>query len=449
VRAVRFGTPVLVLAILLASGAPAAAQDAPDGLARILLQFFAPNRPVVVLQTAPDPFSHAAHFVSQTAAQDILTQLNSSIASQLSTFPLGSSSAGFTYTFDPALGVFNRSTETFGPVFAERPVTAGKGKFSFGVNYQKARYDRFEGQNLDERDIQLYLIHQDVNNDGNNLFPWFEGDVIRADLSVNLENETTVFFANYGVSDRFDIGVAVPYQRLDLDARIFTTVERNSTTAQPTIHRFPDGSDSREYPSSGSASGVGDVVVRAKYNLVRRPSASLAAAVDVRLPTGDEDNLLGSGGTQTKLFVIAAGPAKRFSPRGSFGYTFSSGGASFLGDLSNEVNYSAGFDAGLGRRVTLTADLLGRYLLDSSRLVEREQTLRFRTNPAANDPTSFTTSRVSAVVESGNVNLLLGSAGVRVNLVGRLLLVGNVLFPLTDSGLQDKLIPVFGLDYSF
>jgi hypothetical protein len=449
VRTARFGSVVSAMTIVLAMAAPAAAQDIPDGLAGILLRFFAPNRPVVVLQAAPDPFSHAAHFVSQPAAQQILTQLNGGIASQLSTFPLGSSSAGFTYTFDPALGVFNRSTETFGPVFAERPVTAGKGKFSFGVNYQKAKYDRFEGRDLRERDIQIFLVHQDVNNDQNNLFPWFEGDLIRADLSVDLQNETTVFFANYGLSDRFDIGVAIPYQRLDLTAQVFASVERVSTTLQPTIHRFDDGTDSRVYSQSDSASGIGDVVVRAKYNLVRRPSASVAAAVDVRLPTGNEDDLLGSGGNQTKLFLIAAGPAKRFSPRGSLGYTFSGGGAAFLGDLPNEVNYTAGFDAGVHRRVTLTADLLGRYLIDANRLVDQEQTLRFRTNPAGNDPTTFTTTRTSAVVETGNLNLLLGSAGLRVNLVGRLLLVGNVLFALNDNGLQDKVIPVFGVDYSF
>jgi hypothetical protein len=447
VRAVRF-SPALALVTLLATGGSASAQDIPDGLAGILLRFFAPGRAVVRLQPNAVPaLSHEAHFVSQAGAQDVLTQLNAGIASQLSTFPLGSSSAGFTYTFDPALGVFNRSTETFGPVFAERPVTAGKGKLSFGVNYQKANYTRFEGQKLNEDDIQLFLIHQDVNNDQSNLEPWFEGDVIRADLSVDLKNETTVFFANYGVSDRFDIGVAIPYQRLDLDARITTSIQRLATAADPfVVHIFDDGSSNRTFRESGSAEGIGDLVVRGKYNLLRKPSASLAAAVDVRLPTGEENDLLGTGGMQTKLFLIAAGPSKRFSPRGSLGYTISSGNATFLGDLPNEVNYTAGFDAGVNRRVTLTADLLGRYLIDAQRLVEQDQTVRFRLRT---DPTIRTATLTSAVGQTGGLNLLLGSAGVRINPVGRLLLVGNVLFALNDNGLQDKVIPVFGIDYSF
>ena len=68
--------------------------------------------------------------------------------------PFGSSSAGFTYTFDPALGVYNRSTQTFGPIFSERPITAGKGKFSFGVNYQQAHYDQLEGRSLEDGDVK-------------------------------------------------------------------------------------------------------------------------------------------------------------------------------------------------------------------------------------------------------------------------------------------------------
>ena len=106
---------------------PPHAQETPDGLAGLLLRFFSPSNPVV-LQAAPDPFSHAAHFVSQPNAQETLRQLNRGIAAQLSTFPLGSSSSGFTYDFDPELGVFNRSTETFGPVFAERPAHRRQGQ---------------------------------------------------------------------------------------------------------------------------------------------------------------------------------------------------------------------------------------------------------------------------------------------------------------------------------
>jgi hypothetical protein len=438
------------LAALLGAPAVAHAQEAPDGLAGLLLRFFSPTNPVV-LQAAPDPFSHAAHFVSQPNAQETLRQLNRGIASQLSTFPLGSSSAGFTYTFDPELGVFNRSTETFGPVFSERPLTAGKGKLSFGATQLHATYDRFEGQDLRAGDIKLYLEHQDVNRDGSRLNPalWFEGDIIEAALSIDLENDTTVLYANYGVSDRFDLGVAVPYQRLDLEARIDARIEHLATAPDPfVVHAFPNGEgDDLAFLESGSAEGIGDVVLRGKYNFHRGTGTSVAAALDLRLPTGDADDLLGSGATQAKLYAIAARVAsKRFSPRIAAGFTYSSGGADFVGDLPHEINYSAGFDAALHSRATLTADFLGRTLLDADRLVQQERVFQ---NVRQGDPTIRTTTRLSPGITTGNLHVLLGSAGVKVNPAGRLLLMANVLFALGDSGLQDKVTPVFGIDYSF
>lgn len=423
------------------------AQEPPDGLAGLLLRFFSPTNPVV-LRAAPEPFSHAAHFVSQPNAQETLRQLNRGIASQLSTFPLGSSSAGFTYTFDPELGVFNRSTETFGPVFSERPLTAGKGKLSFGVTYLRATYDRFEGQDLRAGDIKLYLEHQDTSADGR-LNPWFEGDIIESALAIDLKNDTTVLYANYGVSDRFDIGVAVPYQRLDLSARIDARIEHLATAPDPfVVHAFPaDGSDTASFFESGSAEGIGDLVLRGKYNLLRGTSANVAAALDVRLPTGDSDDLLGSGATQAKLYAVAAhAGSKRFSPRVSAGYTYSSGGAEFVGDLPDEVSYSAGFDAAVHSRATFTADFLGRTLLDADRVVLQE---RVFTNVLRTDPTVRQTVRITPAITTGNLNLLLGSAGLKVNPAGRLLVMVNVLFGLGDSGLQDELTPVFGIDYSF
>jgi hypothetical protein len=437
----------VILLCGLLSTQSARAQEVPSGLGGLLLRFFSPSNPVV-LQANPVPaFSHAAHFVSQPSAQATLTQLNRGIATQLSTFPLGSSSAAFTYTFDSTLGVYNRSTQSFGPIFAERPLTAGKGKFSVGVNHLRATYDQFEGQDLRNGALKLYLLHQDVNNDGSELNPWFEGDLIQSALSIRLENKTTALFANYGVTDRLDVGIAVPFVRLNLDARIQATIDHAATAPDPfVVHVFSNGTDSQEFRESGSADGVGDIVLRSKFNLVSRPSSSLAAAVDLRLPTGKEADLLGSGATQVKMYLIGARPSDVFSPRASFGYTFSSGGANFIGNLPNELNYSAGFDLVPHSRVTVTADLLGRTLFDTERLVIEERTFQFRFRT---DPTVREITRSTPGSSTGNLNLLLGSAGIKINPVGRLLVVANLLFSIGDSGLQDKVTPVFGLDYTF
>ena len=50
----------------------------------------------------------------------------------------------------------------------------------------------------------------------------------------------------------------------------------------------------------------------------------------------------------------------------------------------------------------------------------------------------------------GDLDLWLGAAGLRFNPVGNFLVSANVLFSLSDEGLQDEdVIPVVSLDYSF
>ena len=49
----------------------------------------------------------------------------------------------------------------------------------------------------------------------------------------------------------------------------------------------------------------------------------------------------------------------------------------------------------------------------------------------------------------GDLNLLVGAAGVRYNPRGTLLISAQVLVPITESGLRDRITPVIGIDYSF
>jgi len=305
------GLRVLISGLLLASVAqPASAQSNSTGLAGLLLRFFSPENPVLLAPNLANPVqSHDAHFRSQANAQATLRQLNAGIAAQLATFPIGSSSGGFTYTFDETLGVYNRTTQSFGPIFAERPLTLGKNKFALAVNYQHASWDRFEGRDLSGGDLPLYLTHEDTNRDGGSLNLFFEGDIIKADLAIDLKTDTTVLLATYGVSGKLDVGVAVPFLSIDMDANVTTTIDPIATVTTPAIvHQFDqNGTQSHVYPESGHASGIGDMLLRTKWNFYRGASASAALGGDLRLPTGDEADLLGSGATQFKLWGVIGG----------------------------------------------------------------------------------------------------------------------------------------------
>lgn len=430
----------LVATLVVCLTTPASAQDVP--LSQLLLQFFSQSNPLILRTN----FGHEAHFSSVTEAQTTLNLLNRSIASQLTSFPLGSSSGGFTFTLDPTLGVLSRNATSFGPLFAERAITSGKKKFTVGLSYQQNIFEKLEGLDLRGGDIHLTLFHQDVNGDGSNLDPFYEGDVIDSSLSLRVETNTRVLYANYGVTDRFDIGVVVPSVSVDIDSSITATINDVATNPFP-VHRFVDGTRTHVFTENGGASGLGDIVVRGKFAAIQQDNFGVALAADVRLPTGDEKELLGAGTTQAKIFVILNGSAKsKFNPHLNLGYTFT-GTSDVFGSLPNEFNYTGGFDAAPAAKLTLFADLVGRTLIDAERLTSEPLELQYRTfaDPAVRH---FETTRL--VSETGNLTLLLGSAGFKYNVVGRLLLSGSVLFSLTQNdGLQDKVTPVVSLDYTF
>lgn len=150
----------LCLLTLVATAAPARAQVT---LRDQMLTLFEQN---ILLGRTPAGVGIVAHtpvfredaVVRET--EDLINQVSGQIGSQLSSYPLGSSAGGFTYGFDPTLGTFSRTTETFGPAFAERAATAGKGRFSVGMNYLHASYDTLDGQGLEDGDIKFNLFHQ-------------------------------------------------------------------------------------------------------------------------------------------------------------------------------------------------------------------------------------------------------------------------------------------------
>ena len=270
--------PIFALFLVLPSDVLAQSEsDVP--LSRILIDFLGASvRMNSGGSAAGNP--HEAHFLPGFAQLAAPFELNKSLVAQLSTFPIGSSSSGFVYNRDPVTGAQTLASQRFGPSFAERPLTGSKRNFNAGLNFQRTKYDSFEGLNLDDNSIKFYLRHNNCcpgtgtasPGDVTNLTPFFEGDLIESTLSLNLETSTTSFFANYGVMNNFDVGIVVPFVSVDLDASGVATIDRisTSTAAAPNdtlIHSW-DGQGQRVRPTSvgGSSSGIGDILLRGKYN---------------------------------------------------------------------------------------------------------------------------------------------------------------------------------------
>jgi hypothetical protein len=408
--------------------------------------------------------SHEAHFrpilsTGEVASGFEVNQLevpltiNSIIAAQLATIPLGSSSGGFSYTFNPSLGTFSRQSSTFGSAFAERALTAGRGRFNIGFNFQRATYDTLEGADLHNGDVRVYLVHQDccapTNTAGAPPTPFFEGDIIENRLALSLTSSIFSAFVNYGVTDSLDVGVIVPAVTVRMRASVHATVLRLATADIPTIHTFPGGESDETISESSTAQGLGDILLRSKYRFFTAAGGGLAAGVDVRLPTGDSEQLLGTGAAQLKIGMIGSMASGPFSPHVNVAYTFSRGSEPTLlsvsSDVPDEFSFASGFDAAVTSRATVSVDVTGRTLRDLGRLVPVARQFPFVTSAGVFGTAAFE----EFARRPGDLNLVVGAAGVRFNPRGNFLISAQLLVPISKSGLRDKVTPVIGIDYSF
>ena len=432
----------ILLATLVALASPATVGAQDKKLAFLIPDLYGPSGLIVNSEALlPDGSTHSAHFNSAFQAE--FTQFNISLASQLASVPLPSPASGFTYELDPALGVFKRSTQSFGPILAERAETIGKKKVSLGFNYQYFNFDSIEGVSL--KSVPAVFTHD-------NAAPGGRADVVTTNNSIDIKVGQFTAFLSYGLTNEVDVSAAVPFVKVDLGAVSEATIRRIGTSASPATHFFRDPSapgtfgTTKTFSSSGSASGIGDVIGRLKARLVKSAATGVALGVDVRFPTGYELDLLGSGAWGVKPFLVLSVSQKVFSPHLNVGYQWN-GDSVLAGNvvtgekksLPDQILYDAGVDIGVTPRVTLALDVLGRRVLKSPRL----QTETFQ---ALQGGSTFPSIHF---VQDADFNVTNGAAGLKINAGGKLLLDVNVLFKLDDSGLRDKVTPMVGFEYSF
>lgn len=403
---------------------------------------------------APGDANRTNNFVRGLQSTTVGLEFGNALASQLSSFPMVSPAGSF--VFDGQNGTGERTLTTRAPIIAERGTTLGQGKFASGVSFHRAKADAISDLDLDSGEIVLYAPHNNccgpVPNasqpgDGN---PAFERDVLSETLGLEMRQSVMAFTFVYGVGGRLDLGVIVPLVDVTVNARVTSRIKRVGSAATPVINNF-DGIDlaNRTISRTGTATGLGDVRVRAKANVMRGDSSAVAITVDASLPTGDADNLLGSGGTRIRGGLIVSGDAGRLSPFVNAGYTQSSGEASALMStwpnalnptvsagvsrkLPKEFDYAGGFTFASRPWMTFELEAIGRTLLDAP---------RFTTGGTFGDELQLDAR--------GMVHRLNGVAGVRLRAGSRLLLTGGVVMPLLDKGLRSKARPIVSLDFAF
>jgi hypothetical protein len=445
---------LLVFASFLALGSTAQAQDVAGGgdLAAFIPTFFGPEG--ITLQSG---IPHFAHFEGQTLNN--IGAFNTAFASQLTSLPLPSPASGFTYSYDSKTGVFKRSTESFGPILADRAETIGKNRFSFGFSYQHFDFDSLGGVQLSSLPVVLQHVQFPING----VFPAFEQDVVATVNSISAKLEQFTPAITYGITDNVDFAAAFPLARVDLTMSSTAQIVKYGTGPDNnTTHFFANGGATNNYPERAeSASGFGDILLRLKALVAHGDSGSVALGVEGRLPTGDARNLLGSGAWGVEPFLIYSYAGKSFAPHFKVAYQWN--GDSILGGASQaqvststhqvtglvytsaklpkQFLYNAGVDLGVAKSVTLAFDLLGRYVQNGPELQASTFT---PTNPTFALPSQPNTT---VTTSSFFVNEL--AAGLKWNAVGQLLVDLNVLLSLDHNGLHHQPTPLIGLEYGF
>jgi hypothetical protein len=235
-------------------------------------------------------------------------------------------------------------------------------------------------------------------------------------LTLRVRSSTLTAFASVGITDRFELGAALPLVQLRVDG------ERLN------VYR---GAESLQASGEASAGGIGDIALRAKLNLVANSNGAFAAAAEVRLPTGDEENLLGAGATAYRFLAIGSFGSGRFTVHGNGGIVF--------GGVSDEIQGAAAAAFAVRPRLTLSGELLLRRVSDFG-------TIELEANP---HPTIAGVETFRLTASESATTLANIVAGAKWNVSGTFVLGGHVMIPLVRNGLTAPITPTLALEYSW
>ena len=437
----------LIVVLMLAAGTPSIyAQTEASGqkLSTLIQNVFGPGGLIVDSNVAVlDGTTHAAHFNS--AFQSEIRRLNIAIASQLSGLPLPSPASGFTYRFDEGTGTFMRSTQSFGPILTERAETIGRGKTLFAYNVQVYSFDSLDGVSLGH--VPAVFKHDGYESGG------ARSDIVDTDNSVKLGVSQFTGLVTFGLADRLDASVAIPIVRTHLAVTSAAVIHRFGTTRESGTHFFadpalPDGiGDRRDFSADGTATGIGDILLHLKGTMMRRGSTAIAAGAEVRLPSGDEEDLLGSGAWGVRPFAVLSFSYKGVSPHFNLGYQWN-GQSVLAGDVESQVKadlpdrivFAWGVDSAINRRLSVAVDYLADRVRNSPQLEVAPITVSGPLGSGVFQDLEF----LSASYWTSN-----GSAGLKFALHEGLLVNFNVRFNLGGQGLSDRATPLVGFEYTF
>jgi hypothetical protein len=463
---------------------------------------------------------HPEHFVPDFDIT--LGNLSKDIGQQQANLlPLASPSSGVVLTYDPSLKTFVTSTDSLGPILGERAETVGRHRLFIGFSYQFFDFDKIDGVNLHNIPIVLThrddgfdnspinapgTVTCSINSTKNLGGCGFVRDRIDTVNSISLKVNQYTSYVTFGLTNRIDVSMVIPVENVRmaltsqdtivLGTNGFITPAPGSPDAtnfnqnnppgngQPYFfhlfadcpntspatgaagldpkclhHTFPDPAFSGGGSNpTNSASGIGDVVARVKWNAWEGERAGISAGLDVRFPSGDALNYLGSGSYGVKPFAVFSYRA-RISPHVLVGYEWNTDSitagdlvAGGKGTVPNDFVYSAGADARVTRWLTGDFDIVGQRIFGTVTSSVAAQQFLANCGACAANPTPATVTDNNLVNHANSsYNITNASMGIKVRPIAKAKLVftANVLVRLDEGGLGSKAAPLVGVGYTF
>lgn len=409
--------PLLVCTTLLAATSTASAQTLRDRLGE-LLTFGSYTTPLQVGTLSADGQSILTSNAFQATAANAAfsTFLANWMTASAASAPIASSGAGRTFRFVGGVPVEDRPSP--GPIFGERATTLGRGAVLAGVNYTNVQFTRVRGVPLDAVSATLTQGAAAAN-------------AAQIDLRLGLDYRmaVTTLYATAGVLDRLDVGVVLPLVQSRLSGQSTATVIPGGAGTSPVVLGGTAAAPltSSQQSVAGRATGIGDVALRAKLNLIDRPATGLGLLADVRLPTGNADNLLGSGSFSGRLLGVYSGQFGTLTPYVNAGYQYYA-----RSTINSAFLATVGVDADVAPWATVSLGALGQRHAGAS---------AYRMPTAEDGRALSNVPEIRDDALSATIGAKFGVRGVRAT--------ANVLAPFSRGGPRPDVAYTFGLERAF
>lgn len=433
------------LALPLAFANAASAQTMQQRLNSLFL-FSGSSDPLFLGGSAgvPATQAHGTHFIPSESQGNLvlLDFFDQSIGRNIANFPLSSTVASQTFSF--VNGVPTPSSSSFGPVFAERGQTLGRGRINAGMNVSRVRFSRLRGVPLN--DVELNFTHQNVNFPNcDSIFkgscslygiPIFEHDVINLKLDLSMQADVYAIYSTFGLTDWLDVGIAVPIVDMSFQGSSLASII--PAEGVPVAHFF-GGTPTNpvltaDRQSFGRTTGIGDVAARIKARIFQGNGLAVGLLGEVRAPTGREEDFLGTGKLSAQGMFIASGTFSGFSPHMNAGYSYRGGALA-----QNTVDLIAGFDQRVAPWATFAVDLLGNVTVGQEKV----------TFPApVTIPAPYPQTVQLTNIPNRRDDIMNGSIGFKFRSPAGFTFVANVIVPLNEGGLRANAIPTIGFEYA-